>query len=107
MSGGAASPWNLLTTVESSSSPGRTHRIERHATTGELRCTCQGFRIFKRGRCRHTDAWRATNVFAAVEREKAEVTRRHVERLVVAEDVVVATPKGPETFRFRRAMILD
>jgi hypothetical protein len=44
--------WTLVETFNSSKG-NSVHRVERRYN--ELRCTCQGFRIGKRGHCKHTD----------------------------------------------------
>ena len=43
--------WKLVKVIKSTSS-NATHRVERRGN--ELRCTCQGFRIGKKGYCKHT-----------------------------------------------------
>lgn len=43
--------WQLVKTIKSTTSMS-THRIERRGN--ELRCTCQGFKIGKKGYCKHT-----------------------------------------------------
>ena len=44
--------WTLVETFNSSNGFS-VHRVERKRN--ELRCTCQSFRIQKKGRCKHTD----------------------------------------------------
>lgn len=43
--------WSVVKVIKSTSS-NATHRVERRGN--ELRCTCQGFRIGKKGFCKHT-----------------------------------------------------
>lgn len=46
--------WTFVTNITSSTGTS-THRIEQNEN-GELRCTCQSFRIHGKGqRCKHTD----------------------------------------------------
>jgi len=44
--------WSVVATYRSSSSSS-VHTVERNGE--HYRCTCQGFRIFKRGYCKHTE----------------------------------------------------
>lgn len=43
--------WQVVAEYEGSN--GARHTVERNGN--EYRCTCQGFRIRKRGYCKHTD----------------------------------------------------
>jgi hypothetical protein len=39
------------------------HTVDRYMDNKTFRCTCQGFKIHKRGECKHT-RWAARGIFA-------------------------------------------